>query len=170
MAQIIKHSVFNPTLLTVNGLRRYGNGGKFCPVSYGPNNQAINLQTPFNLFCPFGVSVWDNKGEKSYSINVSFQDLQTDPRMKNLYDTMLELDEYILDKATEKSLAWFGKPLTREVLAGLYRPLVKCQGLTSVGVIIQQFSVTAVQLTTFRCSASSILAFNRESKDLDKIR
>lgn len=62
-------------------------------------------------------------GEKSYSIDVAFRDLRTDPAIKKFHDTML--DNVILSKAEERSQEWFGNPMPSDVIAEFYRPLVK---------------------------------------------
>lgn len=121
----IKYSEFDPSLVKFGPVGRYSKGGKFVPL-YGPSKQRIVIQTAI-LSWPFGVSIYENPrtGEKTYSIDVAFRDLQTDPKIKTFYDKMLELNEVVLSEAADPSCSWFGKPMSKEVLNEIYRPLVK---------------------------------------------
>lgn len=123
--KIITSSEFKPTDLNFAPPGHYSKGGKFVPLSYGPGKQRVNLQIP-SLFCPFGVSVFQDPrtAEKTYSIDVAFKDL-TNPKQKACFDAMLHLDQLVLSKAADPSNTWFDKPMSKEMLAELYRPLIK---------------------------------------------
>lgn len=123
---IILYSEFDPSLINFDPIARNRRGGKICYLSYGPDKRRICLQTPV-CATPFGVSVFEDEktGEKSYSLDLSFKDLATDPKMKKFYDTMNKLNEVILGKAVERSQEWFDKTMSKDVLGEFYRPLVK---------------------------------------------
>jgi hypothetical protein len=42
-----------------------------------------------------------------------------------LWDACVALDEFMLDKAVEKSEEWFGKPMTKEIIQEFYKPVVR---------------------------------------------
>lgn len=94
-------------------------------ITYGPGKQRVYLQTP-SLVCPFGVSTYEEprSGEKTFSIDVAFKNLN-DPKLKAPYDAMHELDQMTLSIAEANSVPWFGKQMSKEVIEGVYRPLIK---------------------------------------------
>lgn len=124
--QIILYSNFDPKLINFDPITRNKKGGKMCYMSYGPTKKRIFLQTPPNMACPFGVGqyVADN-GDISYSIDVAFRDLDTDPKMKLMYDKMAALNEVMLNQAVKNSAEWLGKAMSKDVVAEFYRSLIK---------------------------------------------
>jgi hypothetical protein len=124
---ITLYSDFDPALINFEPIARNKRGGKVCYLSYGPSKQRIYLQTPPNVSCPFGVGIFEDEktGDKSYSIDIAFRDLQTDPKMKKFYDKMLEINNVVLARAVERSTEWFGKTMSKDVVREFYRPLVK---------------------------------------------
>ncbi|KAG7672069.1 hypothetical protein KSW81_004952 [Nannochloris sp. 'desiccata'] len=95
-----------------------------------PNPKTIVKASAFNPallnFDPKGSVVYEDPktGQKSYSIDVAFKDLD-DPQTKGFSDTMLALNHVTLNKAVEHSKDWFGKDMPMETIREFYRPLIK---------------------------------------------
>lgn len=123
---VIHHTDFDCGLINFADVSKNKRGGKFVPLSYGPTKQRIFIQTPSNMPVPFGVNEFANdNGDNAYSLNVTFRDMDKDPRMKRFYETMTQLDDAIIATAVEHSSDWFGKPMTKEVVSEFYRHIVK---------------------------------------------
>lgn len=124
---IILYSNFDAAQINFDPITRNKKGGKMCYMSYGPNKKRIFVQTPPNLACPFGVSKYEDEksGDISYSIDIAFRDMDTDPKMKVFYDKMAELNEVMLAQAVKNSTEWMGKTMSRDVIAEFYRSLIK---------------------------------------------
>jgi hypothetical protein len=90
-----------------------------------PQGGKVRLQTPVQS-CPFGVSRYDDaNGGASFSLDVSFKDADENHKVKQLWDACAALDEFMLDKAVEKSEEWFGKAMSREIVQEFYKPVVR---------------------------------------------
>lgn len=90
----------------------------------GADNGRVILQTP-TMSLPFGITPYDVNGEiQSYSVELSFRGIDSDPKLQDFLEKLRELDELLIDTATENSEAWFGKKQSREMVAEFYRRLV----------------------------------------------
>ena len=111
-----KKMVISPTV------EKNKRGGKVVYIS-GEQGRVL-LQTP-TMSLPFGVTPYDVNGDiQSDSVELSFRGHETDPRLQDFLAKVKELDEYLIDTATEHSEAWFGKKQSREMVAEFYRRLV----------------------------------------------
>ena len=95
-------------------------------LAYNGSNRIV-LQTPA-MRCPFGVSSFAGDGEgknDSKSLDMSFANDYQDPSSTSaiFLAKLREIDDWMLDVAVANSTQWFGKSITREVLAEFYRPL-----------------------------------------------
>lgn len=82
------------------------NGGKKVYMDF--ENSPIIIQTP-KLFCPFGLKDW--KGNHSYTLDLSFKGMETDPKILEFYDKLTELDEKIIEDCQGNGMAWLKKPI-----------------------------------------------------------
>lgn len=99
-------------------------GGAMVFVNYG-NQRKFILQTPL-LGVPFGLSEYTpDNGPVKYSIDGSFNGYIDDPKIKQFHEAIQSIDNMMIDKGVENSVAWFGKAMSREVVENLYRPLIK---------------------------------------------
>ena len=94
--------------------------GKIC-ILYG--NDVFKMNTP-PLKAPFGLSEFINYGNKSYTLNLSFHD-EFDSDIIIMKNFMHSLDEIIIELAVKHAFEWFKKPMTREQIIQMYRPLCK---------------------------------------------
>ena len=110
--------------LAFSEVKKNSMGGNMVYMQY--NNKKLMIQTP-EMAAPFGLSTFtdDKSGAVKYSIDVSFRDVDTNPKIKDFYDKMVAFDECVLKSAVENSKAWFGKQMSMEVVKELYKNTVK---------------------------------------------
>ena len=130
MTQPMLASGFTPVTVQFSSLEKNRKGGKVVFVGLpgaDGQRQKILLQTP-TMALPFGVSPYQDAatGEiQSYSLDASFRGSDTDPRVADFLAKMREMDEVMLDVAVANSKEWFGKPMSKEIVAEFHRKLVK---------------------------------------------
>lgn len=125
---VVLYSSFHPSGIQFGAPDRNRNGGKFVPL-LGPDGakKRYTIQTPA-LSMPFGVSAYREKPEsevQSYSLDVSFRNVDTDPKLAEFLAKMMEVDEKMMSASVENSKAWFGKQKSKDTLEDNYRKLVK---------------------------------------------
>lgn len=122
------YTAFQPTDVQFGPIDRNRNGGKFVPiVNADGSKRRITIQTP-PLSMPFGVSAYREKPEgeiQSYSIDISFRNLDTDPKVVEFLDKMRQMDARMLEASVANSKDWFGKQKSIDTLEDNYRRLVK---------------------------------------------
>lgn len=128
MSGVILFNAFHPSGIQFGPLDRNRNGGKFVPLT-GPDGKKmrVTIQTPV-LSMPFGVSSFREKPEadvQSYSIDVSFRNVDQDPRLAEFLDKMRQLDARMLEASVQHSKDWFGKQKSKDTLEDNYRRLIK---------------------------------------------
>jgi len=67
------------------------------------------FQAP-EMYCPFGISVSEREGKKSYDMTLSFKDRHTEPEIEALYQFGLKFDNWIVQKGIENSVSWLRVP------------------------------------------------------------
>jgi len=108
-------------------------GAKSIYINY--NGNKVNLQTPI-LNIPYGVN--DNMQfikkdenrkdeERKYDITVSFKGMEDNPKIKQFYDKMKELEQKIIDDAFTNRLAWFKNNCSgnKDFVSNMFTPIVK---------------------------------------------
>ena len=125
---VTMYTAFQPSEVKFGAVDRNRNGGKFVPiVGADGNKKRLTIQTPA-LAMPFGVSAYRERPEgdiQSYSIDVSFRNLEADPKVADFLAKMRALDGAMLDASLANSKDWFGKQKSIGVLEDNYRRLVK---------------------------------------------
>jgi hypothetical protein len=119
---------FEPSTIAFGPVEKNKMGGKFIPRTDANGAKTrITIQTP-TMALPFGISAYRERPDAeplSYSADLSFRDMETDDNVATFYNKIKELDAHLLDAAAEKSVEWFGKKKSAELLADTYRPLTK---------------------------------------------
>lgn len=127
---VVLYSSFHPSGVKFGPVDRNRNGGKFVPLlsSDGAAKKRYTIQTP-TLNMPFGVSAFREKPDaevQSYSIDVSFRNLESDPKAAEFLAKMRELDAKMVEAAVANCKEWFGgKQKSKETLEDNYRKLIK---------------------------------------------
>jgi len=126
MAGIILHSEFQPKAdILFSRVQKNAKGSKVVYVNTS-KGEKVRLQTPV-MPAPFGVSKFDDAstGNSSYSLDLSFRDMDTDPKINAFLDTCRAFDEHVLDVGVRESREWLGKEMSKEIVQEFYRSIVR---------------------------------------------
>lgn len=126
MASILLHSEFSPKAdVQFSRLQKNAKGTKVVYVN-SPKGDKVRLQTPV-MPAPFGVSKFDDAstGNSSYSLDISFREMDNDPKIAAFLETCRAFDEHVLDVAVQNSKEWLGKEMNREIVGEFYRSIVR---------------------------------------------
>tara|TARA_B100001094_G_scaffold330933_1_gene397534 strand:- start:109 stop:948 length:840 start_codon:yes stop_codon:yes gene_type:complete len=112
--------------LTITAPKTLNNGGKMMFVNYGGGINKLYLHTP-ETELPFDASYFaddDNSGK--YSVKISLNNIESDQKVKEFHDKLVEMDNLLIEKACENSQSWFKKAkMSRDAVEALYTPMVK---------------------------------------------
>ena len=116
-------SDFSTDSINITAPKVLESGAKQSYLNY--NGGRLVLQSATNLSVPFGLSVYDKSGPAEYSIDVSYRGHESNPEIKQFFDAMQSLDNFMIDQGVRNSRAWFKSELNREVVKAFYTPCVK---------------------------------------------
>ena len=111
------------TKITIAELKPLKSGASQAYVNY--SGEKLVLQSAREMRTPFGFNVWGEGTAKKYSINLSFDGMDTNQSMKDFYDAMKRLDDYMIDLGVKNAREWFKKDMSRELIADKYTPIIK---------------------------------------------
>lgn len=125
-SSIILPSEFDVSKLNYNDVKRLDNGGKVVYIGY--NKRPLIMQT-CECYAPFGVQSYSNDDGKSesYSIELSFKDMETRKTLQTLHKVLSEIDERNIEEGISHSTDWglSKKKSSKEVIEALYTTIVK---------------------------------------------
>jgi hypothetical protein len=129
-------SHFDITRLSPSEIKRLTNGSQTVYLNY--NGGKLRLQTP-QMAIPYDAGDYKSpgadKGDGNFKVSLSFRDRSSIPAIKNLYDVIERIDNFVLDKMTENAGKWLGMPgATRENLRFLYTPGIRISKEKSTGL------------------------------------
>lgn len=127
MNSIIVASEFDISKLTYGEMKRMDNGGKMITIGY--NGSPLILQT-CECYAPFGLQCYQNDDGKapSYTLDLSFKDMESRKSLKKLHEVFTALDEKNLQMGMENAMTWLSQkkaPKSIEVIEALYTPIIK---------------------------------------------
>ncbi len=125
-ASVINAAQFNATKLTVTAPKKVGDkGAKMSYLNYGDGKPLV-IQTP-SLPVPFGFSGYtdENSGKVSYSMGMQLSGYENDTKVKQFYEAIKAVDEFMIDQALKNSKEWFGKVCSKETIEDKYSPNIK---------------------------------------------
>mgnify|MGYP006269154417 CR=1 FL=1 len=113
--------------------RTLENQSKSVYVNY--EGSPITIQTPL-VRLPYGVGDWNDKpdekptGEvkqKKYDLHISFDGIDANPKIKELFDKMQEIENKIAEDAFENRIAWLDDDFDgiKSVVKKLFTPIIK---------------------------------------------
>jgi len=123
MSSIISPSNFNSKNITISAPRTLQSGAKQAYMNYG--GEKVIMQTAIAMTVPFGLNIADKYGPPEYSVDLSFRAADQRPEIKEFLDVMTQIDDLMIQKGVENSVAWFKKPLGEAVIREFYTPSVK---------------------------------------------
>lgn len=119
---------FNVNALSVSAISTLKSGAKQAYVNY--NAGKFIIQTPQNMIAPYGLGVNDKSKFGGtgidYSLDLSLRGYNEEgSKVKEYYDMLSAIDEYILTLAEKNSVAWFGKKRSIDSIRDSYKSSVK---------------------------------------------
>ena len=166
MESIIISSEFDINKLSYGEVKKMENGGKMIYIGY--NKQPLVVQT-CECYVPFGLTCFDPPDGKqsSYSINMSFANMDVREPLKNLYDMCSKIDEANLQKGFENAMTWLGQkkqPKSLETIEALYSPMI------SLARDEKYPSTFKVKLPLNKAGGFACEIFNQEGQILDVMK
>jgi hypothetical protein len=120
---VVLASSFSTSNVTFSPLRVLDSGGKHAFVNY--NKGMCVMQTP-SCVLPYGMNSFDKAGPIKYSVELSMRDYEVaGSKMKEFYDALVALDEFMIDQGVKNSRQWFKADMNRDVVRAFYTPLVR---------------------------------------------
>jgi len=108
-------------------LERNKAGGKQAFVSTTQSKDKVFIQFPA-MMSPFGISAYKDPSSgkiMSYNMDVSFREVDENPKVADCLEMIKYMDEALLKHATEHSEEWFGKKMEENVVKEFMRPLLR---------------------------------------------
>ena len=127
MANAIRARDIDLQTLRITAPKTLDNGGKMMYVNYGEGISKLYLTTP-EVSLPFDASYFaDNTGDSGkYSVKISLKGMETNTPVKEFHDKLVEMDQYLVNKACQNSQSWFKKAkMSKDAVEALYTPMVK---------------------------------------------
>lgn len=128
--------------ITLSELKKNDFGGGSVYVSY--KGRPLIVQTPY-MSTPFGVSAFDppDGGQTKYSLDLSFRDVDVNPSVRHLLNTLTELDQKLVEEALTNSLSWFKtKHTSKDVIKALFSSQVRYSIDRETGEINEKYKPT----------------------------
>jgi hypothetical protein len=127
--EIVTGRTFNSEALSISPQNTLKSGAKSAYINY--NRGGFFIQSP-SLVVPMGLSCFINEktGQKDYSLQLSLRGYDEDGKVKEFYEMMRALDEYMLEQGVENSKDWFGKKCSMELVQDKYSGCIKASKAT----------------------------------------
>lgn len=109
--------------ITISELKSTKSAAKQAYVNYAGDRLVI--QSAREMRTPFGFNVWGEGASKKTTVSLSFEGMDTNPALKEFYDAMHRLDEFMIDQGVKNCQEWFGKKMSRELVADKYKGIIK---------------------------------------------
>jgi hypothetical protein len=154
MSTVLTAKSINVSKIQFSAPKTLQNQSRTVYVNY--ENSKLRVQTPL-MILPYGVG--DNekinaatssnkKGEevqaKRYDLNVSFRGMDTNPKLKELYDKMREIENRVIDEAFENRQVWLRDDYdgVKAFVSKLFTPIVKHDKNKDTGKIENKYPPT----------------------------
>ena len=122
-SNVVTSSNFNSQKISFSAMKALDSGAKTAYVNY--DGGMFVVQTT-SCRLPFGMSCFDKAGPAKYSVDICLTGYdEPGSKAQQFYNTMLALDEYMIDQGVRNSKAWFKSDLSRDVIKAFYTPVLK---------------------------------------------
>ena len=121
-SNVVLSSNFNTQKLSFSQLKVLDSGGKQAYVNY--DGGMFIFQTP-SCNLPYGMSAFDKAGPVKYNVDLSLRGYDEDGKMKQFYESLQKLDDYMIDQGVKNSKQWFKSDLSRDVIKAFYTPMIR---------------------------------------------
>jgi len=116
---------FNTNNINFSQIKVMESGAKQAYLNY--DGRALTMQTA-SMAVPYGMNVFDKAGPVKYSVDLSFrgyEDTSPKNKIRNFYNAMTQLDEFMVQQGVKNCQAWFKSKLTEDVVRAFYTPIVR---------------------------------------------
>lgn len=121
-SNIVTSSTFNTNKISFGQVKVLDFGGKQAYINYDGN--LFVFQTP-SCHLPYGMNAFDKAGPVKYSVELSLRGYNEEGKMKQFYDALERLDNFMIDQGVKNSQQWFKSTMSREVISAFYSPMVR---------------------------------------------
>ena len=122
-SNILPPASFDTTQVTFRAPKILDSGAKQVYLDY--EGRPLLTQSA-SMSLPYGLNIFDKAGPTTYSVDLSFRGMETEPKVKAFYDMMVAFDELLIEAGIKNSQAWFKMPnASREVIKAFYTPSIK---------------------------------------------
>ena len=100
------------------------NGGKTVYIMNSTTRKSLQIYTP--LMMTWGVSEFDDKYGKKYSMSLQFpREEFSNNRIQSFFTMLKDMETQLKADALKYSMDWFGKQLTKEGIDLIWNPMLK---------------------------------------------
>jgi hypothetical protein len=127
MPKIVFPKELRQTGVQFSNLERNKSGGKQSFVSLEGCKEKVLMQIP-SMTSLWGIQTFQETSTgqvMSYTVDLSFRNMEDDPKLQEFYETVKYIDDTLLETAVKKSEEWFGKELDAGVVREFMRPLLR---------------------------------------------
>lgn len=125
--QVVKIEDFDLSKVSVSDINVNKYGGKSVYINYDNNKKPLYLSLP-SMVAPFGLNRWQDENNKDsapkFSLILSFNGMESNPKLKTCYEKLKAFDDKIVDIAVENSKKWFKKKKSKAVIEELYNSII----------------------------------------------
>lgn len=84
-----------------------GTGQRWVPLQYD-GRPSLKIQAP-ESYSPYGMNVYTEDKGDTYSLSLSFGQFESNPKLKNWFDLLQNLDKRVLEEVEANSKSWIRK-------------------------------------------------------------
>ena len=125
---IVRAKNFEISKVNLTDIKVNSYGGKNIYLNYDGAKNPLYFKLP-KMKMTFNAQVWkDENNEKAvpkHSIVLSFHDLDSNKSMKECYDKLKALDDYMIEQGVENSKKWFKKKKSKAVIEDNYNSIIR---------------------------------------------
>lgn len=123
-SNVIKAHEIDFSKIRYSDIRAFGtSGAKSMYMNYAsdkPGTRDVQfplIHTP-KMRLPYGPNKYEEPGKPpKYSLQMSFGDVESNPKLKQFYESILKIEENLIQEAMKNSLNWFKKKTMSETVA-----------------------------------------------------
>tara|TARA_Y100000389_G_C17439100_1_gene507466 strand:- start:907 stop:1602 length:696 start_codon:yes stop_codon:yes gene_type:complete len=166
--KLLRPNELNVNEITYSEPKKFGDsGGKI--IFMNLDRSKIQMYTP-KMRLPFGLNKFQDPGKSpKYALDMSFDDMENNQKIKEFYEKLVELDSKVIKDAKKNSLTWFRKKTMSEVIAKeLYSSPVKYPKDKETGEVTDKYPPTFNVKLPYYDGAFSCEVFNDEKEEVQE--
>tara|TARA_B100000795_G_scaffold250604_1_gene218923 strand:+ start:1674 stop:2408 length:735 start_codon:yes stop_codon:yes gene_type:complete len=166
-SHIVKSHQIKIDKVSISDPKPNNNGGKSIYINY--DKHPFIVQTP-KMTLPYNMSAYERDGAPTkYSIELSFKDLETNPKVKKFFDNFDSLDKLLIDEGVKNSWTWLQKKkVHKDVITALFSPHMKLSKSKETGEADGKYPPTMKVKLPFWDNKASFKMFDFNNQELDR--